>query len=374
MPTFIPHLGTPDKHGTSMVYVKVTTKYERVRMPVGVRVRPADWNAKKKEVRVSNPEYSKINAAIRRKISDLEAIYNAKLSGGVKVSAKELQRTAGAGSFFTYAYEYLEGKTYNTKRSRVAIVNKFRSWAGRDLSFAEITPEMIERYVGYLKGFNKQYTVHVNIKRLKEVFTSAVRVGLFASNPFDRVQVDQGKANRAKLTADEVRMVEAAELPERLKLARDAWLFSFYCAGMRFGDVCCLNPEKVKGDRLIYTMNKTGAVREVKLHPKAAALLPKVMGMIEVTNEATELRKRIAAKNVVINRQLKEVAKLAGVDKLLTFHVSRHTFADIARKKKLPIQVTSELLGHSSIAVTQAYFGRGFDDDTLDAALDEVIG
>lgn len=161
MPTFIAHLGTPDKHGTCMVYIKVTTKYERVRMPVGVRVRPADWNAKKKEVRVSNPEYSKINAAIRRKISDLEAIYNAKLSGGVKVSAKELQRTAGAGSFFAYAYQYLEGKSYNTKRSRVAIVNKFKAWAGRDLSFSEITPELIERYVSYLKGVNNQYTVHV---------------------------------------------------------------------------------------------------------------------------------------------------------------------------------------------------------------------
>lgn len=374
MPTFIPHLGTPDKNGTAMVYIKVTTKYERVRLPVGVRVRPAEWNAKKREVRVSNPEYSKINTAIRRKISDLEAIYNAKLSGGVNVSAKELKRTAGAGSFFTYAYQYLDGKTYNTKRSRVAIVNKFKEWAGRDLSFAEITPEVIERYIVFLKSINKQYTVHVNIKRLREVFTSAVRVGLYTSNPFDRVQTDMGKANRAKLTPEEVHMIEAVELPDRLRQARDAWLFSFYCAGMRFGDVCCITPDKIKGDRIIYTMNKTGTPREVKLHPKAAVLLPKVTGLIQVTNDPTELRKRIAIKNVVINRQLKEVAKLAGIDKVLTFHVSRHTFADIARKKKLPIQVTSELLGHSSIAVTQAYFGRGFDDDTLDAALDEVIG
>jgi integrase len=76
---------------------------------------------------------------------------------------------------------------------------------------------------------------------------------------------------------------------------------------------------------------------------------------------------------VTINKGLKLIAQLAGIDKRLTFHVSRHTFADIARKKKLPVQVTSELLGHTSIAITQQYFGTGFDDDTLDAAIRSVI-
>jgi integrase len=396
MPTFHPIMdGAIKTDGTKAIYILITSRLQRAKVSTGMSVPERHWNAKKREVRVGHRQYEALNRAIGNVANALQAIYANARANGMELSAQEIKaayltpaNVEGKIQFFAFCYEYFDrldaaGK-FNTVRARRSIIHKFHAWLNvPDIDFEVITPILIEKYIAYLRGINGPSTVHVNIKRIKEQFLRANRLGIFSGNPFINIRVATSKPKRDKLNIAEVKAIES--LPATL--ARDLWLFSFYCAGIRFGDMCTLRPSDVRGGVLKYSMSKTGHVREIKMHERAIEIMNRYSGgkwMFPVLDERlfglkptpeniTEIKRAISSKNVTINKGLKLIAQLAGIDKRLTFHVSRHTFADIARKKKLPVQVTSELLGHTSIAITQQYFGTGFDDDTLDAAIRSVI-
>jgi integrase len=81
---------------------------------------------------------------------------------------------------------------------------------------------------------------------------------------------------------------------------------------------------------------------------------------------------RIGAKTALLNKYLKIIAKKAGIDKQISTHTARHSFADIARQKTDNIYNLSKTLGHSSIKITEAYLAS-FDQKAVDDTLDEVF-
>ena len=76
----------------------------------------------------------------------------------------------------------------------------------------------------------------------------------------------------------------------------------------------------------------------------------------------------IGSKNTIVNKNLKILADMIGFDGNLTFHIARHSFADISRKKGVNVYDISKLLGHSSISITEQYL-RSIDPETFDEAL-----
>ncbi len=399
MPSFHPTLHNETAaDGQSSIYILITTKGQRAKVGTGIRIKPIHWNGKRREVRSSHREYDSLNKAIISLVNQLQAIYGEALSNGVQLSAKEIksrheQPVLSRQGFFAFCYEYLDrldatGRI-NTMTMRKSIIRKFHTWMNvEDVDFAMITPVLIEKYISYLKTINGTTTVHANIKRLKEQFNRANKLGVYEGNPFRSISLPKGKPKRDKLTVEEVKAIEAITMTGMAELARRVWLFSFYCGGIRISDMCRLRHSDVKNGVLRYTMGKTGHIREIVLHEKAMALIPSnskelkwlfpllpesAFGVKPSPESNKVLTRLIASRTTMMNAALKDVAAAAGIPKRLTCHISRHTFADIARKKKLSTQVISELLGHSSIAITQQYFGSGFDDDTLDAAIRTVI-
>ena len=75
----------------------------------------------------------------------------------------------------------------------------------------------------------------------------------------------------------------------------------------------------------------------------------------------------------LVNKYLKDLASKAGLPKKVSFHVSRHSFADYARKKTKDIYGLSKALGHSGIHITQQYLSD-FDQDAVDQTMDDVFG
>ena len=169
-----------------------------------------------------------------------------------------------------------------------------------------------------------------------------------------------------------------------LQLTRDTFLFSFYCAGIRFGDLCQLIWRNVEGGRLEYEMDKTGQRKSIHIPSPATEILdrygPKtdsdsyVFPLLNDSENYTELklRKKIASCNTIVNRNLKELAKRASIPVKLTFHVSRHSFADYARRQGMDLYSISKALGHSSLQVTEIYL-KSFDADTVDEAMQELF-
>ena len=80
----------------------------------------------------------------------------------------------------------------------------------------------------------------------------------------------------------------------------------------------------------------------------------------------------ISAKTALINKELAKIGKLAGIDKKISFHISRHSFAKMAKEKGLDNLEVKALLAHTNISTTQKYMGE-FDTQRDDAALGKVF-
>ena len=81
---------------------------------------------------------------------------------------------------------------------------------------------------------------------------------------------------------------------------------------------------------------------------------------------------QVYSRNTLLNRNLKKIAKDAGIDTTVTFHISRHTFASIARQKAVPSKVVQEALAHSSLQTTERYL-HSFSTEEVGSALEKVF-
>ena len=78
-----------------------------------------------------------------------------------------------------------------------------------------------------------------------------------------------------------------------------------------------------------------------------------------------EIYRRISSRNTAVNKKLKKIGKLAGIQTPISFHISRYSFADYARRKNMNLYDISQALGHADLETTHIYL-KSFDEDSLD--------
>ena len=81
---------------------------------------------------------------------------------------------------------------------------------------------------------------------------------------------------------------------------------------------------------------------------------------------------RVEAKTALINKELKKIASMAGIEKKLSFHISRHSFAKAAKQKGIDSLKLQEIFAHSSLKITEGYMGH-FDTAENDAVLSSIF-
>jgi len=137
----------------------------------------------------------------------------------------------------------------------------------------------------------------------------------------------------------------------------DLFVFSCY-TGLAYIDVMRLTSQNlsigIDGEYWLFTeRKKTGEKVRIPLLPQALSILEKYKNSPACLNSGSLLPK---LSNQKLNSYLKEVANTSGIDKNLTFHLARHTFATtVTLTNGVPIETVSKLLGHSSIKTTQIY-------------------
>ncbi len=124
---------------------------------------------------------------------------------------------------------------------------------------------------------------------------------------------------------------------------------------MRFLDVKNLKNKDLKND---FHKDTPIKVIEKKQHKtKGFVFIPIVSRAQKLISESSFKEKKVfkVLSSQPTNRYLKDIAKAANIDKLLTFHVARHTLATNCIELKMPIEIVSKLLGHTDIKTTEIY-------------------
>lgn len=284
-------------------------------------------------------------------------------------------KTASKGQ--TLFYEYFGALT--ERRRKKESNGNFNNWASclrhlkkydprPSLTFADITPKWVQGFRDYLENdagaFNfsranlkdrrplSPNTRQAYFDKLRTCLRHAVDDGIINTNPMKGIQgFSAQEVTRPYLTLDEVRAMAATECdyPE----IKRAFLFSCL-TGLRRSDVEKLTWGEVTElegrTRLIFRQKKTGGQEYLDITPQAAELIgergnakpgDRVFGDIRYPSDT--------------NHSLRIWALRAGVDKHISFHVGRHTFAVMMLTLGTDIYTVSKLLGHRELKTTQIY-------------------
>ncbi len=395
-----------NKKGLSPIYLRIEANDRRRYVSPRTPIRESHWNENTNRVRKNHPQHEAINNLIAQRIAEAEAEILKLRTDREAVTVEGLKEILGetseaSGDFFDFAETVVDdferrGKIYTHKRYK-SIMGKLRNFTGAPLPFAKITPRLLRAYETHLIEHygNGPSTVASNFRAIRAILYRAIREGHFsqAENPFFHFKVSEPRGKRDKLSIEDVQAIEDLDLEGGSLIwhVRNYFQFSFYCAGVRFGDLAKLKRSNVvhngSGPRLEYQMSKTGASKSIKLLPQARAILdhyaPQGDGQADGflfpilrrydTTTPRKLLNAVSSQNALVNKYLKKIARRANLTCNLSFHVSRHSFADIARQKGWDVYLISKALGHSSIKVTESYL-RGFDAEALDAEMESLFG
>lgn len=404
--------------GRSPIYLRISSKDITKYKSLGYQVKKTHWNERSRRVRKSHKKHVEINALIRTKLSEADDFVLSRKRAGKPITARHLKQAfvevekeaeeeetpevedlgdrGIGGDYFAFADEEIErferrGQIHTHKRYK-SCIKKFRRHTGEPLPFGEITPELLEDYETHLIEHygNAQTTVAANFSAIRSILYKAMMKELVPQkeNPFFKFKVEQGTPDRDYLSRKQLARVEGLALPKDSLIwrVRSYFLFSTYCAGVRFGDMAKMKRRHVSGGRLKYQMSKTGNLKDMKMLPQAREIalhyLPEessLNGRIEGpgerlfpiiedydTSTPRKMLNAISAQNALINKYLKKIAEKADLDVRLSTHIARHTFASMALRKGWDVDKIRRDLGHSSLKTTQTYLADFDDDDNYD--------
>ena len=225
-----------------------------------------------------------------------------------------------------------------------------------DIALAELEQSFIEQFHVYLK--TERALKLTSICRYLDCLINVVKIafndGIMPRNPFASYRYNEPAPERAFLNETEILTLQLTALrTKKQRLIRDLFLFSCF-TGICYADLKTLAwkqfGQDAHGDWWV-TGNrcKTDTQYVVKL-------LPAALSILERCRNSTDRIFAFMPHLNTVNRSLKRIAVLCGIDKKLTFHIARHTYATtICLMNGVSLETLSKMLGHKRITTTQTY-------------------
>ncbi|MBS1629518.1 MAG: site-specific integrase [Bacteroidetes bacterium] len=345
------------KDGTCPIYITIHIDNKQVAaFSTKKKIAPKDWDEQKRCVKSGTPNAILINAAIKKKIGELEAEFLKKELLEVHISKKEVRTQLKDGSRKSFAdfcnkqikEKYTNKETLRTYTSEVTKLELFR----KDIAFKDIDFAFLQAYRAYMRNtlHNEPNTIWKSFKFMNTMMRDAIKMGgIIDRNPFDNF--DRGSYKQTTRTF--LTKVERGKLEELLQMDIPADLYKvvvyelFMCyAGLRFEDAMAFdyNEHIIDDERLIMETQKAKELVNIKLFPKLREVL------IYVREHP------LSTTNQEFNAMLKVAASMAGIEKKLTAHVGRHSFGRMLAENGVDIKKAQKLLGHRDERSTRIYF------------------
>ena len=384
-----------NKKGLSPIEVSITTNGKRIYFSTGKHVPAADWNKEKQAVKGKSKEAQLINGyliQLRNKIYQKEIEL---LQKGYLITAELLKEA------ITDKVEALNEKTlldvlneHNTERKAMVgktvapatywvfeytgrLFKEFiqQKYERKDLYLREINLGFIQGFHAFLLGEKKmgQNSCTKHLKFLKKLLNLAVASSYISYNPVNAYKVEREPVEVDFLNEEELRKIINFDTPlPRLERAKDMFLFGCF-TGLSYIDIKTLAPEHFEKDSAgrIWIKKrriKTGVLSRIPLLPIAKLILDKYKGgekLLPIQDPAD------------INKYLKDIAILCGINKRICFHTSRHTFAStVTLANNISLEVVSKMLGHTNTRMT-AHYAKLIDKcigEQMDKLMDTFTG
>ena len=371
-----------DKNGKTPIVAFISVNGERVSYYTGKKVSISEWDRVKQMVKGNSENARLINEYInqlRHKIFEKELELMEK---GFLVTASLLKDAVND------KVEAVNSKTlmqlfHDYQKVRLPLVGKtivqdtyddnMKSELKRnDIYLHEVKIGFIQGFHSFMLGTkkNKQNTCAKHLKFLKQLMNIAVANGYIQFNVLATYKIEREQDDIDFLNYDELQRIINFSSPfQRLERARDTFLFGCF-TGLSYIDIKTLRKEHIEtdGEGRIWIKKKrqkTGVLSCIPLLPMAKLLLEKYKDwpgeMIMPIQDCTD-----------VNNYLKDIAILCGINKHITFHTSRHTFAStVTLANNISLEVIAKMMGHTNTRMTSRY--AKLVDDAIAEQMDKLI-
>lgn len=396
---------TKGAHCEGSLYVRVIHQRKSVTATMSYRLYPHEWDNKKRCIDFSGADSSRLKylQEIENKIN-LDKEFFARTirflheqgcytSEDVLLGYKFKDKVNRLSLYVEKQADKLHagGQERTAKAYRSAVRSLIKYNDGKDLLLEHLNVRLIKSYESFLKEEGKSLnTISFYMRNLRAIYHRAVRdryIELCAEDPFHQVYTGVQVTRKRALNKQEINALNNLVLIENendvdnkaantgLYFALDIFLFCFYARGMPFVDVAYLRKENIQKGVIAYFRKKTGQLIEVKVTPPMQKIIDRYTSQVENTpyifpiikDASKSIRTQYESALRLQNIRLKKLALLAKVNKKLTTHVTRHSWATIAKSENLPLWVISEGLGHANEKTTYTYLAS-FDRSVLDRA------
>ena len=377
-PRFRLNSSKTNSRGESPILLRITIKNQRKEQSTGYKASAKDWSAAEQRI-CSHTEYaSTFNAFAQITLAKIlkaerdilisgepltpESIFTY-LDGPQKDNMTLLQAFGRHNEqMLSLVGKDITKSTYNRYLVSLGKVKGFlRSGMGiNDISLEKLTVRFISEFEVYLKTHDKigQNTAAKHLKNLKKIIGFSITNQWLSQNPFSSYRCRTTATDRGYLTVPELKAIEEKEFStERLSAVRDLFVFGCY-TGLSYSDVQKLTSAHITKDELgqewiRINRTKTGTESVIPVLPKAKEILTKYQGNLESLYNRKLLPVR---SNQKMNEYLREIGTLCGLDKRITCHLARHTFATtITLSNGVSIETVGKMLGQTNIRTTQIY-------------------
>lgn len=382
----------PMSDGNYGIYLRITKNRKKKEISLGIRCKAehfenGELNKKHKDHKIDNEVIVELKRKAYTIVRDFQReSYNYSLEEfenkfrGIEDENQKVDTI----QFFDEIINELEfserlGNARAYKETKDALIR----FSGESILFEEITSAFLEKFEAFMRARgNKDSGIAFKMRELRALFNTAIRRKLISKDlyPFEEYKISKLKIqkNKRALSVEDFKKIKEVDLSERPDLleAYNYFMFSFYVCGINFIDMMQLKWSDIQDGRIYYTRSKTKGQFSIKITDNVQEMLDYYKSQNRPTNyvfpillkeDLTPLQVANRKHKVLgrFNRKLKEIAKIAEIDKNLTSYVARHSFATIHKKIGTPTDVISELMGHSDVQITMTYL-KEFDNEVLD--------
>lgn len=365
-------------NGPKPIYMRITVAGERRELSTGRECDPIRWNSRINRAKGTKEEIRNLNVyldALERKVEDVHVQLvkqEMDISAEVLMSkylGKDVIRRFLMEVFQEHnlKMEALLGKGFqpNTLKGYKTSVSHLteylqKDYRTKDIDIRNIDHAFITGYEFFLRSANECSDVSAAkyMKHFRKIINQCLAHRWITENPFVFYKNTAKPKEKEFLTQDELDRIAGKpfDIP-RLEHVRDIFVFCCY-TGLSYADVKKLRKRDVaKGvDGRLWILTdreKTKTSSNIPLLPEALKIMFRYEHYVPCVVKGMVLP---VLSNQKMNSYLKEIADLCGINKKLTFHIARHTFATtVTLSNDVPIETVSKMLGHTNLKTTQHY-------------------
>jgi site-specific recombinase XerD len=345
IPFLNPHV---NKAGFSKLYMQVTINRKVRRYPIELFIIKSQFDDDKKRVK-SGEDKNAINRIILRNLNQVNDIYLKLRERNETIdfdNFEALYLNKDRTSFKAIVAAHLKSIGKSSHPSYKTVEREILALFGDNVAINDLDEKAVRKYCDSLTGANN--TIWNKHKVLKALINTAIKMKVYKmENPFNNISSKYIQTKRTFLNMDEVNSIEAnlEKMSDKTRNVAEIFLFQVY-TGLRYSDISTLQKSDIEGNFIVLKTEKTDEIINIPIIDKARIILDKNIKPGLIFSVPT---------NQKFNDYLKLVQDYARIEKNLTSHVARHTFAVNCIDLGFPLNIISKLMGHKDIKTTEIY-------------------